>query len=248
MACSTWMPTIGRAGTDPRSQDADRDNARPVTSDRSRQIDTGMYVLPSQSTWGRTSHGPQAVTKVANNAARQQDKMATSRILPRPPRCNRARRPGCRSLSATRRVSLSAESASATRSGPAPARPMAILARTSTPIRGRDDNLLDPRPEEVVLLRDLLERQLAALPERLDQRRGLCPGSCTAAPTATPAHQAYDRRLEPQTHRLGRPIPERPMGRPSISGGESRWEIDYAGFPRFAGDDDPRTSHRMGWR
>ncbi len=86
MACSTWMPTIGRAGTDPCSQDADADNARSVTADRSRQIDTGMYVLPSQSTWGRTSHGPQAVTTVANNAARQREAMATSRILPRPPR------------------------------------------------------------------------------------------------------------------------------------------------------------------
>jgi hypothetical protein len=47
MACSTWMPTIGRAGTDTCSQDADTDKTRSVTSDRSRQIDTGMYVLPS---------------------------------------------------------------------------------------------------------------------------------------------------------------------------------------------------------
>jgi hypothetical protein len=39
-----------------------------------------------------------------------------------------------------------------------------ILARTSTPTGGRDDHLLDPRPEEVVLFRDLLRRQLAALP------------------------------------------------------------------------------------
>jgi voltage-gated potassium channel len=43
MACSTWMPTIGRAGTDPCSQDADTDNARSVRSNRSRQIDTGKY-------------------------------------------------------------------------------------------------------------------------------------------------------------------------------------------------------------
>ena len=84
-ACSTWMPTIGRAGTGPRSQDADTDNARSVTSDRSRQIDTGMYVLPSQSTWTGTSTGPQAVTTIPNNAARQREAMATSRILPGPP-------------------------------------------------------------------------------------------------------------------------------------------------------------------
>ena len=86
MAWSRRMPTIGRAGTDPRSQDADTDNARSVTSDRSRQIDTGMYVLPSQSTWGRTSTGPQAVTTIPNNAARQREAIATSRILPLPPR------------------------------------------------------------------------------------------------------------------------------------------------------------------
>jgi len=79
MACSTWMPRIGRAGTDPRSQDADTDNARSVTSDRSRQIDTGMYVLSSQSTCARTSHGPQAVTTLASSAARQRDTMATYR-------------------------------------------------------------------------------------------------------------------------------------------------------------------------
>src|SRR4029450_5139415 len=84
MACSIWMPTIGRAGTDPRSQDADTDNARSVTSDRSKQIDTGRYVLPSQSTWGATSTGPQAVTTIPNEAARQREAMATSRILPRP--------------------------------------------------------------------------------------------------------------------------------------------------------------------
>ena len=85
MACSIWMPTIGRAGTDPRSQDADTDNARSVRSDRSRQIDTGMYVLPSQSTCIRTSTGPQAVTTIPNNAARQREAMVTSRILPCPP-------------------------------------------------------------------------------------------------------------------------------------------------------------------
>jgi len=83
MACSTWMPTIGRATTDPCSQDADTDNARSVTSNRSRQIDTGKYVLPSQSTCGATSTG-QAVTTIPNNAARQREAMVTSRILPRP--------------------------------------------------------------------------------------------------------------------------------------------------------------------
>jgi hypothetical protein len=53
-------------------------------------------------------------------------------------------------------MSLSAECTIATRSERDPARPTGILARMSTPTGRRDDDLLDPSPEEIILLRDLL--------------------------------------------------------------------------------------------